>query len=238
MRSRIRDNSGVRIALFITCIGDAVLPEVGRATVEVLERLGHDVVYPENQTCCGQMHLNSGYPAEAERLADRFVEIFDGFDTIVSPSSSCVGTVREMRPELHGRLYELSELLVNRLEITDVGAHFPHRVTYHPTCHSLRVTRVGDAPLRLLDAVGGLERVELPRALECCGFGGTFAVKNADTSSAMVRDKCDAIIATGASVCTAIDGSCLMQIGGCLSREGASVRTMHLAEILAHTAPA
>jgi L-lactate dehydrogenase complex protein LldE len=237
-RSRIRDNSGVRIALFITCIGDAVLPGVGRATVEVLERLGHEVVYPEDQTCCGQMHLNSGYPAQAEHLAGRFVDLFADFETIVSPSSSCVGTLREMRPELHGRLFELSELLVARLGVTDVGAHFPHRVTYHPTCHSLRVTRVGDAPLRLLDAVDGLERVELPRADECCGFGGTFAVKNADTSAAIVQDKCDAIVATGASVCTAVDGSCLLQIGGCLAREHTGVRTMHLAEILAHTAPA
>jgi L-lactate dehydrogenase complex protein LldE len=226
----------VQIALFITCVGDAVLPGVGRAAVEVLERLGHQVVYPERQTCCGQMHLNSGYPEEAERLADRFVDVFDGFDTIVSPSSSCVGTMREVRPELHGTLFELSELLVGRLGVTDVGAHFPHRVTYHPTCHSLRVTRVGDAPLQLLDAVGGLERVELPRALECCGFGGTFAFKNADTSAAMVKDKCDAIVATGASVCTAIDGSCLLQIGGRLARERAPVRTMHLAEILAQTA--
>jgi L-lactate dehydrogenase complex protein LldE len=228
----------VRIALFITCIGDAVLPDVGRATVAVLERLGHEVVYPENQTCCGQMHVNSGYPDQAERLADRFVELFGEFDTIVSPSSSCVGTVREMRPELDGRLFELSELLVERLGVTDVGAYFPHRVTYHPTCHSLRVTRVGAAPLRLLDAVEGLERVELPRALECCGFGGTFAVKNADTSTAMVRDKCEAIVATSATVCTAIDGSCLLQIGGCLSRQGAPVRTMHLAEILAQVAAA
>ncbi len=228
----------MRIALFITCIGDAVMPEVGKATVAVLERLGHEVVFPEDQTCCGQMHLNSGYPQEAERLADRFVRVFDGFDTIVSPSSSCVGTVRELRPELHGRLFELSELLVGRLGVTDVGASFPHRVTYHPTCHSLRVTRVGDAPLRLLDAVAGLERIELDRAFECCGFGGTFAVKNADTSTAMVDDKVAAIVASGAEVCTAIDGSCLMQIGGRLARENAPVRTMHLAEILAQTAAA
>jgi L-lactate dehydrogenase complex protein LldE len=225
----------VRIALFTTCIGDAVTPEVNRATVAVLERLGHEVAAPADQTCCGQMHMNSGYPAEARRLADRFMGVFAGFDTIVSPSSSCVGTLRELQPELEGRLFELSELLVERLGVTDVGAHFPHRVTYHPTCHSLRVTRVGDAPLRLLDAVDGLDRVELPGARECCGFGGTFAVKNADTSAAMVADKCAAIVATGASVCTAIDGSCLMQIGGYLSREHAHVRTLHLAEILAHT---
>jgi L-lactate dehydrogenase complex protein LldE len=222
----------MRVALFITCIGDSILPEVGAATVRLLERLGHEVAFPAEQTCCGQLHLNSGYPAEAGRLMDRFERIFAGYDAIVSPSSSCVGTLRERRPELHGRLYELSELLVHRLGVTDVGASFPHRVTYHPTCHSLRVTRVGDAPLRLLEAVDGLELVPLPDATECCGFGGTFAVKNAETSSAMVEDKCRAIVATGAEVCTAVDGSCLLQIGGRLSRERAGVRALHLAEIL------
>jgi L-lactate dehydrogenase complex protein LldE len=225
----------VRIALFITCVGDAVLPQVGRATVTVLERLGHEVVFPPEQTCCGQMHLNSGYRSEADRLASRFMEIFGDHETVVSPSSSCVGTMREAHPDLHGRLFELSELLVARLGVTDVGASFPHRVVYHPTCHSLRVTRVGDAPLRLLRAVAGLDLVELPDAQECCGFGGTFSFKNADTSTAMVIDKCRAIVASGASVCTALDGSCLLQIGGRLSREGARVRTLHLAEILAHT---
>jgi L-lactate dehydrogenase complex protein LldE len=223
----------VRVALFITCIGDAVRPEVGRSTTAVLERLGHEVVFPAEQTCCGQMHFNSGHRAEGERLARRFGEIFGEFEVIVSPSSSCVGTMREHQPALEGRLYELSELLVNRLAVTDVGAAFPHRVAYHPTCHSLRVTRVGDAPLRLLEAVDGLELVDLPAATECCGFGGTFALKNADTSTAMVIDKCAAIAASGASVVTAVDSSCLLQIGGRLSREGSPVRALHLAEILA-----
>jgi L-lactate dehydrogenase complex protein LldE len=154
---------------------------------------------------------------------------------IVSPSSSCVGTMRELHPQLHGRLFEFSELLVGELGVSDVGASFPHRVVYHPTCHSLRVTNVGDAPYALLRAVAGLELVELPQAHECCGFGGTFALKNADTSTAMVIDKCAAIVATGASVVTALDSSCLLQIGGRLSREGTGVRTMHLAEILAQT---
>jgi L-lactate dehydrogenase complex protein LldE len=226
----------VRVALFITCIGDTVTPEVGRATVTVLERLGHEVVFPAEQTCCGQMHLNSGYRADAQALAARFMEVFDGFDVIVSPSSSCVGTMRELHPQLHGRLFELSELLVGRLAVTDVGSSFPARVAYHPTCHSLRVTNVGDAPLRLLRAVDRLELVDLPGERECCGFGGTFAIKNADTSAAMVIDKCAAIVSTGASVVTALDSSCLLQIGGRLSREGAAVRTMHLAEILAQTA--
>jgi L-lactate dehydrogenase complex protein LldE len=225
----------VRVALFITCIGDTVTPEVGRATVAVLERLGHDVTFPADQTCCGQMHINSGYRAEAQRLGERFLEVFDGCDLIVSPSSSCVGTMRELHPQLHGRLFEFSELLVGELGVSDVGASFPHRVVYHPTCHSLRVTNVGDAPYALLRAVAGLELVELPQAHECCGFGGTFALKNADTSTAMVIDKCAAIVATGASVVTALDSSCLLQIGGRLSREGTGVRTMHLAEILAQT---
>jgi L-lactate dehydrogenase complex protein LldE len=228
----------VRIALFVTCVGDSVRPEVGKATVTVLERLGHEVVFPAEQTCCGQMHLNSGYPAEADKLSRRFVEIFSDYDAVVSPSSSCVGTMREMHHELHGHLFELSELLVDRLGVTDVGASFPHRVAYHPTCHSLRVTRVGDAPLALLGAVAGLELVELENARECCGFGGTFAVKNAETSTAMVIDKCEAIAASGASVVTAVDSSCLLQIGGRLSREGSGVRALHLAEILASTADA
>ena len=207
--------------------------------MQILERLGHEVVFPEEQTCCGQMHLNSGYRDEAARLARRFLDVFAECDVIVSPSSSCVGAVRELYPELigttHPEVYELSELLVRRLGVTDVGATFPHRVAYHPTCHSLRVTRVGDAPLTLLRNVRELELVELARADECCGFGGTFSVKNADTSSAMLADKCASVVASGAEVCTAVDGSCLLQIGGGLSRDGTAVRTMHLAEILAST---
>jgi L-lactate dehydrogenase complex protein LldE len=201
--------------------------------VRVLERLGHEVAFPAEQTCCGQLHLNSGYRQEALALAERFERIFDRYEAVVSPSSSCVGTIRELRPALAPRVFELSEFLVGPLGVEDVGASFPHRVTYHPTCHSLRVARVGDAPLRLLRAVRGLDLVELPDATECCGFGGTFAVKNADTSSAMLADKCRAVVSTGAEVCTAVDGSCLMQIGGGLARARAGVRTMHLAEILA-----
>jgi L-lactate dehydrogenase complex protein LldE len=223
----------MRIALFATCVGDTLFPEAARATVEVLERLGHEVVFPADQTCCGQMHLNSGYRDEADRLAERFARVFDGYELVVSPSSSCVGTVREIYG--HENVLELSELLVERLGVEDVGAEFAHRVAYHPTCHSLRVTHVGDAPYRLLRRVGGLELVELPRAEECCGFGGTFAVKNADTSSAILAGKCASLEESGAEVCTALDGSCLLQIGGGLSRRGSPVRTVHLAEILAAT---
>ena len=223
----------MRIALFVTCLGDTLFPEAPRAVVHVLERLGHEVEFPSEQTCCGQLHSNSGYRNEALELARRFERVFAGFDVIVSPSSSCVGAVRELAPSIAPRVFELSELLVRKLAVEDVGAHFPHRVTYHPTCHSLRVTRVGEAPLQLLRAVRGLDLVPLPDADECCGFGGTFAIKNADTSSAMLADKCRAVLDTGAEVCTAVDGSCLMQIGGGLARQGAGVRTMHLAEILA-----
>lgn len=241
----------VRVALLITCIGDAILPEIGRSTVELIERLGHEVVFPEQQTCCGQMHLNGGYPVEAAALARRLVRVFDAYDTIVAPSSSCVGAIREGYVELarevgdaalerealalRPRLFELSELLADRFGASDLGARFPRRVVYHPTCHSLRVARVGDAPLRLLRAVEGLELVELADATECCGFGGTFAIKNAATSTAMVVDKCAAIAACGADVVTALDGSCLLQIGGRLAREGIDVTTLHLAQILAAT---
>jgi L-lactate dehydrogenase complex protein LldE len=230
----------VRIALFVTCVGDLMFPEAGRATVEVLERLGHEVVFPEEQTCCGQMHANSGYARDARRLAERFVQIFREYDAIVAPSSSCAGTVRELYPALLGvrdpvteRVFELSELLVRRLGVEDVGARFPHAVAYHPTCHSLRVTKVGDAPLRLLRRVRSLDLVELTDAEECCGFGGTFAVKNADTSSAILADKCRDVEQSGAEFCTALDGSCLLQIGGGLSRRGSVVKPIHLAEILA-----
>ena len=223
----------MRVALFVTCLGDTLFPEAPRAVVRVLDGLGHHVDFPAEQTCCGQLHLNSGYREEAVALGRRFERIFSGFDAIVSPSSSCVGAVRHLCPQLAPRLFEVSEFLVRRLGVEDVGAYFPHRVTYHPTCHSLRVAHVGDAPLRLLRAVRGLELVGLPDAEECCGFGGTFAVKNADTSTAMLADKCRCVLDTGAEVCTAVDPSCLMQIGGGLARQCTGVKTMHLAEILA-----
>ena len=223
----------MRIGLFVTCLGDTLFPEASKAVVRVLERLGHEVEFPNEQTCCGQLHANSGYRDEALALAARFEGIFERFDDVVSPSSSCVGMIREFRPALAPRVFELSEFLVSHEGVEDVGAYFPHRVTYHPTCHSLRVTKVGDAPLRLLRAVRGLDLVELPEAAECCGFGGTFAVKNAETSTAMLTDKCQAVLSTGAEICTAVDSSCLMQIGGGLARQRSGVRTMHLAEILA-----
>jgi L-lactate dehydrogenase complex protein LldE len=239
------------VALFITCLSDTLFPQTGRATVELLERLGVQVDFPFEQTCCGQMHLNTGYERETVPLVRRFTRAFADAELVVSPSASCVGMVREhyvrlaegsgdagLAREVNAlvpRVLDLSELLCERLGVVDVGAYFPHRVTYHPTCHSLRLLDVGGRPLRLLRAVRGIDLAELPDATQCCGFGGTFAVKNADTSVAMLTDKVRAVLDTRAEVCTALDNSCLMQIGGALSRQRAGVRTMHLAEILACT---
>jgi len=244
----------VRIALFITCYNDLLFPEVGRAMVRLLRRLGHDVEFPAEQTCCGQMHFNSGYQDACIPLVARFVGAFDGFDVIVTPSGSCAAMVRRYHPLVAGlaaergdtglservaavspRVLELSEFLVDVLGVTDVGARFPHTVAFHPTCHSTRLLGVGDRPTRLLAAVDGLTLVDLPRSESCCGFGGTFAVKNADTSVAMGLDKVDDVLGSGAEVLTAGDTSCLMHIGGLLSRRRSPVRVMHLAEILAAT---
>ncbi|MGH2743449.1 MAG: (Fe-S)-binding protein [Thermoleophilaceae bacterium] len=221
----------MRVSLFVTCFNDTLFPETGRAVVRLLERLGCEVDFPLEQTCCGQMHMNSGYGREGAALARRFARVFQDADAVVCPSASCAGMLRHHidSPDV----LELSELLVDRLGVVDVGAYFPHRVTFHPTCHSLRELGVGDRPLRLLRAVKGIELVELDQASECCGFGGTFAVKNAEVSSAMLADKVRAVLDTGAEIVCAADNSCLMHIGGALSRQRTGVRTMHLAEVLA-----
>jgi L-lactate dehydrogenase complex protein LldE len=241
----------MRVALFATCLVDGLFPDVGKATVRLLRRLGHDVDFPQEQGCCGQMHVNTGYPDEALALVRNHVETFADYEAVVAPSGSCVAAIRHQHADVAeqagdarlaaaaravaARTYELSEFLVDVLGITDVGAYFPHRVTYHPTCHSLRLLRVGDRPYRLLREVRGLELVELPDAEQCCGFGGTFAVKNAEVSTAMLADKMHSVLGTGASVCSAGDASCLMHIGGGLARLHAGTRTLHLAEILAAT---
>ncbi|QNP64518.1 (Fe-S)-binding protein [Streptomyces genisteinicus] len=243
----------MRIGLFATCLGDTLFPDAVRATALLLARLGHEVVFPPEQTCCGQMHVNTGYQREPVPLVRNFAETFRdaSLDAVVMPSGSCAGSVRHQHgivaerygdaalrsavAEVGAKTYELSELLVDVLGVTDVGAYFPHRVTYHPTCHSLRMLRVGDKPLRLLRAVEGIDLVELEQADSCCGFGGTFALKNAGTSAAMLEDKMRHVRATGADVCTAGDSSCLMHIGGGLSRIKAGTRTLHLAQILAAT---
>lgn len=226
----------MNVALFVTCFDDTLFPGTGRAAVELLERLGCTVDYPEAQTCCGQMHANSGYREHGDRLVRRFERVFAEHELVVSPSASCVAHLRAHAPGFGaGRLYELTELIVERLGVEDVGARFPHRVTLHPTCHSLRLLGVGDRPRRLLSRVREIDLVELEDARECCGFGGTFAVKNADTSAAMLTDKLAHVLATRAEVCVAGDNSCLMHIGGALRRQRAGVRVMHLAEVLAAT---
>ncbi|MGI8869444.1 MAG: (Fe-S)-binding protein [Mycobacteriales bacterium] len=239
----------MRIGLFLTCINDTLYPETGKAVVTLLERLGHDVDFPMEQTCCGQMHVNSGYERKVRPLVRRFVSTFTAYDAVVAPSGSCVALVRDQYARLaegdddlsagvgavSAKTYELSEFLVDVLGVTDVGAYFPHRVTYHPTCHSLRLIRVGDKPVQLLRAVHGIDLVELPDSETCCGFGGTFAIKNAEVSTAMLSDKVRNITGTGAEYCVAGDNSCLTHIGGGLSRQRTGVRTIHLAEILAAT---
>ena len=241
----------MKISLFITCYNDTLFPETGIAVVNVLERLGHTVDFPRSQTCCGQMHYNSGYQNEALPMLRKFVELFRDAETVCIPSGSCVAMIREQYPRIAAetgdskleadvqallpRVFEFTELLVKKLEVDDVGAFYPHRVTYHASCHSLRGLHIGDIPLRLLRNVRGLELVELPEWDQCCGFGGTFAVKNAQTSAAMLADKMKNILSTGAQVCTAGDNSCLMHIFGGMHRERANTKTVHIAEILAST---
>jgi L-lactate dehydrogenase complex protein LldE len=223
----------MRVGLFVTCLNDSLFPRAGQAVVRLLERLGHEVDFPIEQTCCGQMHLNSGYLDEGRALACRTASVFADVEVVVTPSASCAGMLRREVPEMP--VFELSEMLCDVLRVEDVGAKFPYSVAFHPTCHSLRELRVGDRPLRLLKAVEGIELVDLPDAEECCGFGGTFAVKNADTSVAMLSDKLRAVLNSRAEIVCAGDSSCLMHIGGGLSRGRSGVRAVHLAEILAST---
>ena len=241
----------MRVSLFITCFNDTLFPGTGKAVVSLLERLGCSVDFPMDQTCCGQMHYNTGYQRESIPLVRRFVEVFRDSEAVVSPSASCVGMVHDVYPKVAAelgdetlqrevaalipRVFELTTFLVHKLSVEDVGAYFPHRVTFHPTCHSLRMLRIGDAPQRLLRKVRGIDLVELPSAEECCGFGGTFAVKNADTSIAMLSDKIRCVLDTGAEYCASADNSCLMHIGGGLHRQRTGVDPIHIAEILATT---
>ena len=241
----------MKVNLFITCLTDTLYPQTGVAMVKLLERLGCQVEFPRAQTCCGQMHLNTGYQPEALELIRNLVSVFEHAEVVVAPSGSCVAMIRELSvraaewshdeillervKSLASRTFELSEFLVKKLKLEDVGAYYPHRVTYHPTCHAMRVLEVGDAPLKLLRNVRGLKLVPLEDANQCCGFGGTFAVKNAETSTAMLADKMRNVVNTRAEVCTAGDNSCLMHIGGGLHRLQTGVRTVHLAEILANT---
>jgi L-lactate dehydrogenase complex protein LldE len=247
----------MRISLFITCYNDTLFPKTGQAVVRVLERLGHTIDFPAGQTCCGQMHYNTGYRAEAMPLLERFVEQFRDSEAVVVPSSSCVAMMREHYPlmarelatrhdrgvslvreveSLMTKVWEFSEFLTQKLGIEDVGASFPHRVTYHASCHGLRSLGLGEGPMKLLRAVRGIELVPLVGLEQCCGFGGTFSIKNAEVSSAMLSEKTNAVLNTQSEVCTACDNSCLMHLEGALHRQRTGVRTLHIAEILAEDA--
>ena len=234
------------ISLFIACYNDTLFPETGKAVVRVLERLGHTVEFRAAQTCCGQMHYNTGYHPEAVSIMRHFLEVFQGAEVICVPSASCVAMMRDHYPKMAPeaglinevnqilpKIFEFTELLTDKLGVTDVGATYPHTVTMHTSCHSLRSLHIGDKPARLLQAVRGLTLIDLPNSDQCCGFGGTFAIKNAEVSAAMLDEKMQAIAATNAEICTAGDNSCLMHIGGGLSRQKAGTRCVHIAEILA-----
>ncbi|MFE4973842.1 (Fe-S)-binding protein [Kitasatospora sp. NPDC056651] len=245
----------MRVALFATCVNDALFPGTAVATVRLLERLGVAVDFPAGQTCCGQPQYNTGYRRACEPLVRRTARAFAGYDHVVTPSGSCVAMVRDNYPRIGARaategrgteladlatalvprVVELTEFLTDVLGVEDVGAYFPHSVTYHPSCHGLRLLGLGERPRRLLGAVKGLELVELPGAEECCGFGGTFAVKNAAVSAAMAEDKIANALGTGARVLCGADNSCLLHLGTTLRRQGAPLRPLHLAEILAAT---
>src|SRR5438132_13875468 len=235
-----------KVSLMVTCLGDAFFPDVGVATVRLLRRLGVEVLFPEAQTCCGQPFFNSGYQDHARELARHTIEAFRGDDLVVTPSGSCAAMVKLEYPELfhddpawHARAldlarrtWELSDFLVNYLKVEDVGARFEGRVTYHMACH-LRGLGLQEAPLRLIQRVAGLHFVPLERYDECCGFGGSFAVRYPGISGAMVQDKAGFIEKAGVDAVVATDAGCLMNIGGCLHRRGSKVRLLHLAELLA-----
>jgi L-lactate dehydrogenase complex protein LldE len=237
----------VKVALFVTCIADAVAPAAALATARLLRRVGCTVTFPEAQTCCGQPAWNGGYADEARAAARTMLDAFEDADYVVSPSGSCVGMIRhsyhdlfrqdrareERARRLADKTFELSQFLVNVLKVTDVGAVFEARATFHPSCHGARLLGVRDEPLKLLAAVRGLTLLPLARSEDCCGFGGTFAVKLAAISAAMVDEKVEHIEATGATHVVSTDLGCLLNIAGRLAKRGAKVRALHLAEVLA-----
>lgn len=245
----------MRVGLFVTCVNDTLYPRTGQAVVTLLERLGVTVDFPLEQSCCGQPQYNTGYRHQAEPLVRRYARAFRDHDYVVTPSGSCAAMVREHHPrigaraaaegrdgtlaraaqDVAARTYELTEFLVDVLGVEDVGARYPHTVTYHPTCHGLRMLGLGDRPRRLLRHVRGLTLVDLPDAAECCGFGGTFAVKNPAVSAAMGVDKARNVTSTGATAVCTVDNSCNMHLGGVLARLDSPVRPVHIAEILAAT---
>lgn len=241
----------MRASLFITCYNDTLYPETGRAVLALLERLGVEVTFEPRQTCCGQMHSNTGFRPEAYSQARRFIYLYRDAEHVVIPSSSCVAMIRDQYPTLIRelgdeklrvefeallpRVHELSEFLIDHLKVEDVGAYFPHRVVYHASCHGLRALHLADRPYKLLAKVRGLELAPLANTDRCCGFGGTFSVKNAEVSSAMLTTKLQDVLATSAEYLTGLDNSCLMRLGGALHRQYAGMKVIHLAQILAAT---
>jgi L-lactate dehydrogenase complex protein LldE len=235
-----------KVSLFVPCFVDQLLPEVAVDTIKVLRRIGYEVEFLQDQTCCGQPAFNTGYWNDARPCAEKFLRVFGNAEVVVCPSGSCTTMVRSFYPELLAsgslhddaialgrRTFELSEFLVKVAGITDVGATFPYSVTYHASCHGLRELHLRDEPLQLLRKVSGLKLVEMLRSDECCGFGGTFATKFESISVAMGESKAESIAVTGAEFVTAIDSSCLLHVQGVLGKQGAQARTIHLASILA-----
>jgi L-lactate dehydrogenase complex protein LldE len=238
---------GRRVSLFVTCIVDQLFPKVGMAMADVLERVGYEVDFPEDQTCCGQPAFNTGYRAEAREVARHFLKVFGDAEYVVVPSGSCTSMITHHYAELFGkepamrdaahalepRVWEFSKFLLEVAKVEDVGARLKDVATFHDSCHGLRELGIKQGPRRLLSHVEGLELREMDIAEECCGFGGTFSVKFGELSGGMARTKVDSIVRTGAHTVVAVDASCLMQIQGALSRAGLGIRTMHLAEVLA-----
>lgn len=235
----------MKVSLFITCLSDALYPRVGEAMVRLLANYGVSLQFPTVQTCCGQPAFNSGYWKEARESAKTILDAFEDSDFVISPSGSCTGMIHhypklfeddpvmlERANRLQNKSYEFTQFLVQVLGVTDVGASFPHKVTYHPSCHGSRILGVKDEPLALIQNVKGLELVPLPFAEDCCGFGGTFAVKMADISGAMVTEKVDHVLETEAEVLVGLDMACLLNIAGNLRYRNEPVRVMHLAELL------
>jgi L-lactate dehydrogenase complex protein LldE len=235
----------MRVSLFIPCLTDQFFPKVGINLYKILKKVGAEVDYPEDQTCCGQLPFNSGYHEEAIELAQRFLQVFRGAEYIVAPSGSCTSMVKifyaeiledsglqEILHQVASKTYEFSDFLVNVLGVNDLGVHFPHRITYHDACHLLRELKVKDAPRDLIRHVRGVEFVEMEESENCCGFGGTFSVKYPEISTTMAEDKASAIAQSGAEYVVANDSSCLMQIAGYLSRKGIPAKPLHLADLL------
>ncbi len=247
----VQVGKGKRVALFATCANDVMFPQTAIAAVKVLERMGCQVAFPREQTCCAQIFTNSGYFKESMGALRAYLRAFEGYDYVVAPSASCTGAVQHQFPMLAKKLgdvklqndvdfvakrtFDLASFLVKELGVTDVGAFFPHKVTYHENCHGRRVTKVGNAPVELLKAVKGLTYIELPDADRCCGFGGTFSMKNPDVSRAMAADKAAAVMSTGAEYVVSGDNLCLMNFGGVLARNNTGIKYINLAEVLAHT---